>query len=118
MTTPTEDSIPLALRSTFAARRASQADWNARYPRDPEHGLVLIADEDQAIEDHRTKGFLGMRRVRSYARKGDLGTVVAVRRGEGMIEWINPGGLPPNAPVVQGFLRRWRGGNRPPKGSR
>lgn len=99
--------------ASFAARHARKIVSDALHPPDPTAGLVCVEDKDEMVEHPRTKEFLGVRRVRTYARKDSLMVDAGIRYDDQPIELFYVPTPQPTAPRrPSGFLRHWRG-NRP-----
>ena len=113
----TMEHLPVICRPTLAGRRAATLAWDASHPRDPAAGLVCVYDQDEAVEDRRSKEISGTVRVRRYAWKNALLTDVAVRYEDGGLEWYGTPQTPPvPTPRIAGILRRRHRGSGPSSG--
>ena len=106
-------TAPTAFSPTLAGRRAARVAWEARQVDDRTRGLICITDQEEPVEDPRTKEVISSQRVRVYAYKDKLTIDVAMRYDDEPLRWF--GAEAPAQPQQArrvGFLRRW-GGNRP-----
>jgi len=107
------ESAPAAFSPTLAGRRAARLAWEARQVDDRTAGLVCVMDQEEPVEDRRTKEVVASQRVRVYAYKDKLKVDAAVRYDNEPLRWFGPEAHGPvQQPRRVGFLRRWSG-NRP-----